>query len=59
MPMQKACCQLPPERSFFIRKLKNHNVTKSYRNAERIKSYSELKKVGDYVVHVNHGIGKF
>lgn len=25
-------------------------------NAERIKSYSELK-VGDYVVHVNHGIG--
>lgn len=27
-------------------------------NAERIKSYSELK-VGDYVVHVNHGIGKY
>lgn len=25
-------------------------------NAERIKSYNELK-VGDYVVHVNHGIG--
>ena len=24
----------------------------------RIKSYSELK-VGDHVVHVNHGIGKF
>src|SRR5699024_6108021 len=24
----------------------------------RIKSYSELK-VGDYVVHVNHGIGKY
>ncbi|MFP3361523.1 CarD family transcriptional regulator, partial [Planococcus sp. SIMBA_143] len=27
-------------------------------NAERIKSYSELK-VGDYIVHVNHGIGKY
>lgn len=27
-------------------------------NAERIKSYLELK-VGDYVVHVNHGIGKY
>lgn len=27
-------------------------------NAERLKSYNELKP-GDYVVHVNHGIGKF
>lgn len=27
-------------------------------NAERIKSYSELT-IGDYVVHENHGIGKF
>lgn len=27
-------------------------------NAERIKSYSELK-IGDYVVHQNHGIGKY
>ncbi|TVX85150.1 transcription-repair coupling factor [Paenibacillus agilis] len=27
-------------------------------NAERIRSYSELK-VGDYVVHHNHGIGKY
>lgn len=27
-------------------------------NAERLKSYTELK-TGDYVVHVNHGIGKF
>ncbi|MBB6455248.1 transcription-repair coupling factor (superfamily II helicase) [Salirhabdus euzebyi] len=27
-------------------------------NAERIKSYQELK-VGDYVVHTNHGIGKY
>src|SRR5699024_2547429 len=27
-------------------------------NAERIKSYQELK-VGDYVVHASHGIGKY
>ena len=27
-------------------------------NAERIKSYNELN-VGDYVVHVNHGIGRY
>ncbi len=27
-------------------------------NAERIRSYTELK-VGDFVVHVNHGIGKY
>lgn len=27
-------------------------------NAERIKSYTDLKP-GDYVVHVNHGIGQF
>ncbi|MNO62911.1 Transcription-repair-coupling factor [compost metagenome] len=31
---------------------------KSMDNAERIKSYTELK-VGDYVVHQNHGIGKY
>ncbi|KRL01861.1 transcription-repair coupling factor [Liquorilactobacillus capillatus] len=27
-------------------------------NTERLKSYTELKK-GDYVVHINHGIGRF
>lgn len=33
-------------------------VSKKVENAERIKSYTELK-VGDYVVHVNHGIGRY
>ena len=28
------------------------------KNTERLKSYTDLKK-GDYVVHVNHGIGRF
>lgn len=40
---------------------KQRKVRKPMRNvdnAERIKSYSELK-VGDYVVHQNHGIGKY
>ncbi|CAK8054594.1 transcription-repair coupling factor [Eupransor demetentiae] len=31
---------------------------KNMANAERIKSYNELQ-VGDYVVHVNHGIGRY
>lgn len=31
---------------------------KNISNAERIKNYSELQ-VGDYVVHVSHGIGKY
>lgn len=30
----------------------------SFTNAERIQSYDELK-IGDYVVHVNHGIGRY
>ncbi|GEK90003.1 transcription-repair coupling factor [Alkalibacterium putridalgicola] len=36
------------------KKPRRQNIT----NAERLKSYSELEK-GDYVVHVNHGIGQF
>ena len=37
---------------------KVRKMDKKLENAERIKSYTELK-VGDYVVHVNHGIGKY
>src|SRR5699024_8335875 len=33
---------------------KNQHIS----NAERIKNYQELK-IGDYVVHRNHGIGKY
>lgn len=32
--------------------------TQTLSNAERLKNYNELKP-GDYVVHVNHGIGKY
>ncbi|WNQ11676.1 transcription-repair coupling factor [Paenibacillus aurantius] len=43
---------------FSQKQRKARKVEKRIENAERIKSYQELK-VGDYVVHVNHGIGKY
>ncbi|MEC0248384.1 transcription-repair coupling factor [Paenibacillus chitinolyticus] len=43
---------------FTQKQRKARKVDKKIENAERIKSYQELK-VGDYVVHVNHGIGKY
>ena len=36
------------------RRRSNKNIS----NAERIKNYNELN-VGDYVVHINHGIGRY
>ncbi|MBB5174903.1 transcription-repair coupling factor [Texcoconibacillus texcoconensis] len=46
------------EEEVFTKKAKRPKRQKKMSNAERIKSYSELK-VGDLVVHVNHGIGKY
>jgi transcription-repair coupling factor (superfamily II helicase) len=43
---------------FTQKQRKARKVTQRMENAERIKSYQELRP-GDYVVHVNHGIGKF
>lgn len=43
---------------FVNRKKKSRTRKQKLSNAERIKSYSDLK-IGDYVVHVNHGIGKY
>jgi transcription-repair coupling factor (superfamily II helicase) len=43
---------------FTQKQRKVRKADKKIENAERIKSYQELK-VGDYVVHVNHGIGKY
>ncbi len=37
---------------------KHHRRRQTLANAERLKSYTDLKP-GDYVVHVNHGIGRF
>ena len=46
------------ERELFNRVKKRVVKQQNLTNAERIKSYNELN-VGDYVVHINHGIGKY
>jgi len=46
------------EEEIFNKKTRKSKRRQKLSNAERIKSYSELQ-VGDYVVHVNHGIGKY
>lgn len=46
------------EEEVFTKKTRKPKRRQKLSNAERIKSYSELK-VGDWVVHVNHGIGKY
>ncbi len=46
------------EEELFNKRVKKPVSRQKLSNAERIKSYSELK-IGDYVVHVNHGIGKY
>ncbi|AIQ61791.1 transcription-repair coupling factor [Paenibacillus stellifer] len=43
---------------FSQKQRKARKNSKHMDNAERIKSYTELK-IGDYVVHQNHGIGKY
>ena len=43
---------------FSHKQRKSPQRTSTMDNAERIKSYTELK-IGDYVVHRNHGIGKY
>ncbi|MCC9023949.1 transcription-repair coupling factor [Bacillus nakamurai] len=46
------------EEELFKNRIKKKPRKQKLTNAERIKSYSELQ-VGDYVVHINHGIGKY
>ncbi|SDJ17040.1 transcription-repair coupling factor [Natribacillus halophilus] len=46
------------ERETFTKKVTRKRRQQKLSNAERIKSYSELH-VGDLVVHVDHGIGKY
>ena len=43
---------------FTAKQRKARKVQQTMSNAERIKNYTELKP-GDFVVHVNHGIGKY
>ena len=46
------------EEELFKKRLPRRKRRQKISNAERIKSYQELK-IGDYVVHQNHGIGKY
>lgn len=46
------------EEVFAKKQAKRPQRKQTLSNAERIKSYSELK-VGDLIVHTNHGIGKY
>lgn len=56
LPIQKLV--VITEEEIFTKKTKRPKRRQKLSNAERIKNYSELK-VGDLVVHVNHGIGKY
>ncbi|MGM9987003.1 MAG: transcription-repair coupling factor, partial [Bacillaceae bacterium] len=57
LPLQRLAV-ITEKELFNKKKIKRTQRKQKLTNAERIKSYSELK-VGDYVVHVNHGIGRF
>ncbi|MFP7446957.1 transcription-repair coupling factor [Bacillus infantis] len=57
LPIQKIAV-ITEEELFNKKTAKRSPRRQKLSNAERIKSYSELK-IGDYVVHVNHGIGKY
>lgn len=49
---------LVTEKEIFQKVAKKRARRQTITNAERLKSYNDLK-VGDYVVHANHGIGKY
>jgi transcription-repair coupling factor (superfamily II helicase) len=46
------------ETEVFSSRKKSRRIRSEMTDAERIKSYQELH-TGDYVVHINHGIGKY
>lgn len=56
MPKEKLV--ILTEKEIFHTTTKKRARRQTISNAERLKSYSELK-TGDYVVHANHGIGKY
>ena len=56
MPQDKLV--IVTEKEIFKKINKKRTRRQNVTNAERLKSYNELK-AGDYVVHANHGIGKY
>lgn len=55
-PMHKVV--VVTENELFKRRHSRTRKKQTISNAERIKNYQELK-IGDYIVHRNHGIGKY
>ncbi|WP_416143814.1 transcription-repair coupling factor [Planococcus koreensis] len=56
MPLQRIAVITDAE--MFKQQAKKKSRPQKLTNAERIKSYSEIKP-GDYIVHVHHGIGRY
>lgn len=56
LPLQRLAVVTDDE--LFKQQVKKKSRPQKMTNAERIKSYTEIKP-GDYVVHVHHGIGKY
>ncbi|WP_339217562.1 transcription-repair coupling factor [Ornithinibacillus sp. FSL M8-0202] len=56
LPMHKLA--VITENELFKKQTKRSRKKQNISNAERIQNYQELK-VGDYVVHTNHGIGRY
>ncbi|ETP70605.1 transcription-repair coupling factor [Planococcus glaciei CHR43] len=56
MPLQRLAILTDGE--LFKKQAKKKTRPQKLTNAERIKSYSEIKP-GDYVVHIHHGIGRY
>ncbi|HSI68022.1 MAG TPA: DEAD/DEAH box helicase, partial [Planococcus sp. (in: firmicutes)] len=56
MPLQRMA--IITDRELFKQQPKKKTRAQKLTNAERIKSYSEIKP-GDYIVHVHHGIGRY
>ncbi|TWT06221.1 transcription-repair coupling factor [Planomicrobium sp. CPCC 101079] len=56
IPLQRFAVLTDSE--LFTKQAKKKSRPQKMTNAERIKSYSEIKP-GDYIVHVHHGIGRY
>ena len=56
MPLQRFAVITDSE--LFKQQAKKKTRAQKLTNAERIKSYSEIKP-GDYIVHIHHGIGRY
>ncbi|WP_047986258.1 transcription-repair coupling factor [Ornithinibacillus californiensis] len=56
LPMHKLA--IITENELFKKRTKRTRKKQNISNAERIQNYQELK-VGDYVVHTNHGVGRY